>query len=749
MSENFTDIENSFQRIIKANEDGLLDDFMLVKALESVREKTGWVSDTHHEIVKSKTFNDYLNGLEPDENLFKALREGESKVKNGVLYVVKKTKGGKLDWRKAVKQPKKKAVDDYDDFPDDISKLVPVNKTLGGSTGARLMEDPATGKKFVLKRGASPAHVEEEYLATKIYEEIGLTVPRMQIYEKGTSNVAILSEYMENTEAANNILDDNLKQEILKGYVADCLLANWDAYKNDNILVNKDDGLVYRVDNGGSLRFSATGRDKGAAFTDEVDELDSMVSQNLAITHDLTQKDINSQIKDLLSKEKAILSLIEDKDLKVKMAKRFFDLQTRLEDDEDYENDDPYRELTEKEIEKALKKAGGKITNQNSKVGWMFLSEICKMRGFDKKPELLDDKKFDKLLEDDDVKLIQRGLTGTQGVSAQTWIKNFKEKDDCFYGMVGMYGAGIYAAVNKTKKNPPPPNGDYSIALDYAGQDASHIIDIAIDKDVRVIDAHELDEMMNEEFFGEEFKEKKKEYDDLKNEVDKLNDKARNIEKIIEQDVKDSMGWNQKVLDALNSRADIVYADPEVHSFSKAKRYYQALVKSLGAKVTEHDGGRTLEIELPLSPEKFMLNVGVAERSVKQKNALTNKYNHHYSRLRDFVISNHYGVINKEIQKELKNSDKIEAVKKEAKDAQDKLKAVADEVNTLRGKGSSSLHHIMADIAKRPNGEFRGFYAAIKGYDMIIQKNGWGGSTDFAIILNRGKMKVRKNNKSK
>lgn len=744
MLDSFKDIEQSFDTIVKANEDGLLDDFMLAKALEGLRLKTNWVPDKNYELIKAKTFNDYLNGIEPDENLFKALREGESKVKNGVLYVVKKTKSGKLDWRKAVKQPKKKAADDYDDFPDDISKLVPVNKTLGGSTGARLMEDPSTGKKFVMKRGASPQHVEEEYLATKIYEELGVVVPRMQIYDKGTSNVAILSEYMENTEVANNIMDDNLKAEILKGYVADCLLANWDVYKNDNILINKDDGLVYRVDNGGSLRYSATGRDKGAQFTDEVDELDSMITQNFAITNNLTQKDINSQIKDLLTKEKAVLALIDDKDLKTKMAKRFFDLKARMEDDEDYENEDPYREFTDKDIEKALKKAGGKITNQNNKVGWMFLSELCKMRGFDKKPEQLDSKKFDKLLENGETKLLQRGLTGAGGVSAQTLIKNFTDHDDCFYGMVGMYGAGIYAAVNKTKKNPPPPNADYQIAFDYAGNDAQNVIDIAVDKDVKIIDAHELDEMMNEEFFGEEFKEKKKEYDELKDEVDKLNDKARNIEKVIAEDIKDEMGWNQKALDALNSRADIVYADPEVHSFGKVKRYYQAILKSIGAKTTEMDGGRTLHIEMPHSSETFQLNEGVAERSVKQKNAYTKQYNYHYSNLRDFVIQNHYSVINKEIKKALTNSDKIEAVKQEAKDAQKKLNDVANEVNDLRGKGSSTLHHIMADIAKRPNGEFRGFYAAIKGYDMIIQKNGWGGSTDFAIILNRSKMKVRK-----
>ena len=733
-------IIQAFNTIVDSNSKGLIPDEILIKASISVREKTNWTPPEKFGLIKAKTFNDFLSGEEPNQELFKALVEGETKVKSGIMYVVKKTKSGQLDWRRATKQPKKvKTPKNYDDFPTDLTKLKKVGKTLGGSTGAVLVEDPDTGKKFVMKKGASPEHVQDEYTATQIYDELGVTVPKMQLYNDDT----ILSEYMENTVDANSVLDDNLRKEIMKGFVADCLLANWDAYKNDNILVNKDDGMVYRVDNGGSLRFSAQGRDKGDDFGDEVNELESMVSHNLQITGKITQVEINTQIKDVLSKEKAVLGHIKDKDLKLKMAKRFFDLRARM-DDTDYSKLDPYREFEDADIKKALKKAGGHITNQDSKVGWKFLSELCKMRGFDATPEVINSADFDKLVAEKDSRLLQRGVTGYGGLNAQSVKKDFTDNQDCFYGRYGMYGAGIYAAVNEQKSNPPPPNADYQIAYDYAGYDSDAIIDICLDKDAKVIDAQELDTMMNDEFFGEEFKEKKQEYDDLRVEVDALQDKADNIEKTIADDTKEEMGWNDKVLNALNSRADIVYADPEVHSFGKVKRYYATLVGQLGAVVEEHDNGNAISIELPLSGDKFIMSETVAGRSLKQKNEYSKPYNYHYSRLRDFVVKEHYGKINKEIEQRIKNSDLIDKVKQEAKDAQQKLKAVADEVNNLRGVGSSTLDEVMLEIAKRPNGEYRGFYAAIKGYDAIIQKNGWGGSTDFAVILNRGKCKVRK-----
>lgn len=733
--------KKSFDLISEAVQKGLLDDPFLIKAREQYEELTNWKADKITLLAKAKTFSQFLNGEELDSELVKALQEGQTKMKNGILYVVKKTKSGKLDWRKANKQKKKAVVDDDPDFPKDLSKLK-VIKRLGGSTGAQLVEDPDTGDQYVMKQGNSPAHIEEEYLANKLYEAFGVNVPLVKLYNEGTKDATMLSEFMPNTDVANNILDDRIKGEIMQNYVVDCLMGNWDIYKNDNILINKDDGLVYRVDNGGSLRFSATGRDKGDDFTDEVDELDSMIGNNMQMTNGITQDDLEVQIKRVMKSEKAVLKLIKDKDLKLKMEKRFFDLKMRL-DDFDVSGLDPYRDLEEKDLKKALKKAGGHITNRNSETGWSFLSEICKMRGFDKQPEVLDDKEFDKLLADKNSTMIQRGVTGSGGHNAQYYMKQFAYGKDCFYGTVGMYGAGIYAAVNKTKKNPPPPNPDYQIAYDYAGYDENGITDIIIPPDANVVDAKDLDQMMYDEFFGPEFAEKKKDYDKARKDWEEAEDKAQNIEKIIEDETREEMGWNEKVLNALNSKAEIHYADPEVHSFNKVLRYYTALTNQLGGKVTKINDS-THEISLPNSSDTFTFDSGVAGRSVKQKNEFSDPYNLHYKYFKQFVMDNHYKKINEAIKDIQKDDDRIAQAHQDAKDAKKKLSDISDEINKIKASGSGVIGEVLGEIAKRPNGEYRGFYAAIKGYDAIIQKNGWGGKTDFAIVLNRSKMKVRK-----
>lgn len=746
MSENIAILRESLDAVIKANQEELVDDSFLVKARQAFEEKTGYKPNKRNLLYKAKTFTQFLDGKEPDEEMMKALQVGQTKVKNGITYVVKKTKGGKLDWRR-VTTPSKKATQTDDeedvDFPKSLDDLEYV-KDLGGSTGAKLMKDKDTGDLFVMKQGASPAHIEEEYLANQIYDLLGVSVPMVKLYKGGTKDATLLSSYMENTEVANNILDDNLKSEIMKNYVVDCLLANWDIYCNDNILVNKDDGLVYRVDNGGSLRFSATGRDKGDQFTDEVDELDSMIAQNMTMTSNLKGSELEDQIKHVLKNEKAVLKLIKDKDLKLKMKKRFFDLSMRL-DDFDAAGKDPYRELDEKELKKALKKAGG-ITSQNSETGWSFLSEICKLRGFDKVPEVLEDAEFDKLLADKDAKLLQRGLTGSGGSTAKKFMRDFTENEKCFYGRIGMYGAGIYAAVNSTKKNPPPPNHDYDIAYGYADYQEEHVMDIILPPDANVIDADELDQMMYDEFFGPEFQEKKKEYDELSEEYQEKENYAQNIEQIIEEETRKEMGWNERVLNALNSKAEVTYADPEIHSFKKVVNYYKVITKQLGGKVVELDD-KNFEVQLPNSSETFVFNEGVANRSVKQKNEFSDPYNLHYKYFKQFVMDNHYKKINEAVKNIQKDDDRIAQAHKDAKDAKAKLQVIADEIDTIRRQGSTSIaNDVLAEVAKRPNGEYRGFYAAIKGYDAIIQKNGWGGKTDFAVILNRGIMKVRKFN---
>lgn len=138
---------------------------------------------------------------------------------------------------------------------------------LGGSTGALLYESWKTGKKYVLKRGGSEGHIREEALADNLYGVMGCGVPESRLYESDEGPVKV-AVYLENAKSlydayyeGDEIEKKRLRDEISKGFVLDAFLGNFDVVglDRDNILVGED-GKVYRVDNGGSLRYRAMGK---------------------------------------------------------------------------------------------------------------------------------------------------------------------------------------------------------------------------------------------------------------------------------------------------------------------------------------------------------------------------------------------------------------------------------------------------------------------------------------------------------
>lgn len=195
-------------------------------------------------------------------------------------------------------------------------------KTLGGSTGAKLLEDKSNGRKYVLKRGDSKEHAQEEYTANKIYEALGVDIPETYLYQCDSGDFFLLHEYIESSENANQAMDEEMAKRVTKHFVADALLANWDVYKNDNILIGSEDGKLYRIDNGGALRFRAQGAPK-RGFGAEVTELETLKDNNPYITSFLTTEDINNQIADVISKKEKALAVIKDDKLRKIMEDRF------------------------------------------------------------------------------------------------------------------------------------------------------------------------------------------------------------------------------------------------------------------------------------------------------------------------------------------------------------------------------------------------------------------------------------------
>jgi hypothetical protein len=144
-----------------------------------------------------------------------------------------------------------------------------VVKSLGGSTGAELVED-ARGNLWVRKRGSSPEHLREEATADQAYLDLGQRVPRFRLYETDRGPVK-LAQFIEgrtlaDARKADPALAQRAEADLRRGFAVDAMMGNWDVVglSADNVLVD-DSGNAWRIDNGGALRFRAQGGRKTAA----------------------------------------------------------------------------------------------------------------------------------------------------------------------------------------------------------------------------------------------------------------------------------------------------------------------------------------------------------------------------------------------------------------------------------------------------------------------------------------------------
>ena len=167
-------------------------------------------------------------------------------------------------------------------FPQGIENLEVVRE-LGGSTGAQLVRDPATGQQYVLKRGANAGHLREEFAADRAYRALGVDVPDARLYETATGP-AKLAEFIDG-RPLSALQGQELaaaRARLREHFAADSLLGNWDVVglSGDNVLVGRD-GRVWRIDNGGALRYRAMGDPKGAAWNPYPTELWSLRDANI------------------------------------------------------------------------------------------------------------------------------------------------------------------------------------------------------------------------------------------------------------------------------------------------------------------------------------------------------------------------------------------------------------------------------------------------------------------------------------
>lgn len=215
-------------------------------------------------------------------------------------------------------------------FPDDPAKLTVV-RSLPGSTGPELVSD-ADGNLWVRKtsKNVPPDHLREEFTADRLYQVAGANVPAGKLYETPTGPVK-LTAYIPDLKPFNELSGAALTDATVKArkhFAADAILANWDvAGQNlDNLLVDKA-GNVWRVDNGGSLRYRARGELKGEAFGNHATDLfnltDAAKNPSAAkVFSGITNRERSDQVLSLAEKREKLLAVITDDKLREQVAAR-------------------------------------------------------------------------------------------------------------------------------------------------------------------------------------------------------------------------------------------------------------------------------------------------------------------------------------------------------------------------------------------------------------------------------------------
>lgn len=117
------------------------------------------------------------------------------------------------------------------------------------------------------------------------YRALGVNVPEFYLYELEGLDPVKLARYIPDARSLSDIMAGGNARELKailrklqRDFPADALLANWDVVglNSDNILVDAA-GEVWRIDNGGGLRYRAQGALKApGAFDKWVQELWTM-----------------------------------------------------------------------------------------------------------------------------------------------------------------------------------------------------------------------------------------------------------------------------------------------------------------------------------------------------------------------------------------------------------------------------------------------------------------------------------------
>lgn len=152
-----------------------------------------------------------------------------------------------------------------------VDELLANGQSLGGTTGAKMVE--LDGQRYMMKLGSntSDEHLQNEMDANAAYRAAGCAVPDFKVYEVGGQKVALtqfidggkpLGDWWSN---ANEDERAEMQAKLSRHFALDALFANHDVLGagGDNVLVDAD-GNPWRIDNGSAFGFRAQGGKKKA-----------------------------------------------------------------------------------------------------------------------------------------------------------------------------------------------------------------------------------------------------------------------------------------------------------------------------------------------------------------------------------------------------------------------------------------------------------------------------------------------------
>ena len=207
------------------------------------------------------------------------------------------------------------------DFTVDLTRLELLEYIKGGGGGVFILKDG--NKSYTLKFNKDLSHFQEEVLADKLYDVLGVSTPKFLIVNNFTSmpeNIQVITKYIPFVRIAEFVYKDIVtdlvgekvlhKKHLQNNFVIDCFLANRDVSKLSNTIYHN--GTFYRIDNGGSLRNRSVGKKKGTKKSDHWDpylipELKSFMYFHPEIYSGITNDIIITQSKYILSKMNHII----------------------------------------------------------------------------------------------------------------------------------------------------------------------------------------------------------------------------------------------------------------------------------------------------------------------------------------------------------------------------------------------------------------------------------------------------------